>query len=74
VLRDGDLQIFELSAIRESSVLVSSAALKAELNKSRKHADIIAGVDFIPFAIETSGVWGVQALELVSEIQRLVDV
>jgi len=58
------------SAIHESSVQAGSAALKAELNKSRKYADIIAGVDFIPFAIETSGVWGVQALELVSEIGR----
>jgi len=31
---------------------------------------IIAGVDFISFAIEKSGVWGVQALKLVSEIGR----
>jgi len=42
-------------AIRESSVQAVSATPKAELNKSRKYADIIAGVDFIPFAIETSG-------------------
>jgi len=58
------------STIRESSVQAGSAALKAELNKSLKYADIITGVDFIPFAIETSEVWGVQALELVSEIGR----
>jgi len=58
------------SAILESSVEVGSAALKVELNKSRKYADIIAGVDLIPFAIDTSGVWGVQALELVSEMGR----
>jgi len=58
------------SAIRESSVQAGSAALKAEHNKSQKYADIVAGVDFIPFAIETSVVWGVQALELVSEIGR----
>jgi len=44
--------------------------LKAEINKSRKYADIIAGVDSTSFAIKTSGVWGVQALELVSEIGR----
>jgi len=56
------------SAIHESSVQAGLAALKAELNKSRKYADIIAGVDFIPFAIETLGVWGVQALEFVSDI------
>jgi len=58
------------SAMCESSVQAGSAALKAELNKSRMYVDIIAGVDFIPFAIDTSGVWGVQALELVSEIGR----
>jgi len=58
------------SAIHESSVQAGSAAVKAELNKSRKYVDIIAGVDFIPFAIETLGVWGLQALELVSQIGR----
>jgi len=58
------------SAIHESSVQDGSAALKAELKKSRKYADIISGVDFISFAIETSGVWGVQTLELVSEFGR----
>jgi len=61
---------FAQSAISESSVQAGSAALKVELNKSRNYADIIAGVDFIPFAIETSGVWGVHALTLVSEIGR----
>jgi len=45
-------------------------ALKAELNKSRKYVDIIAGVDFIPLAIETSVVRGVHALELISVIGR----
>jgi len=39
------------SAIHESCVQAGSAALKTELNKSRKYAEIIAGVDFIPFAI-----------------------
>jgi len=39
-------------------------------NNNINNNNIIAGVDFIPFAIETSGVWGVQALELVSEIGR----
>jgi len=61
---------YDQSAIHESNVQAGSAALKAELNKSRKYADIIAGVDFILFVIEISGVWGVQALELVSEIGR----
>jgi len=52
------------SAIRESSVQAGSAALKAKLNKSPKYADIIVCVDFIPFAIEISGVWGVQTMEI----------
>jgi len=57
-------------AIRESNVQAGSAALKAELNKLRKYADIIAGVDFIPFCIRNLGSLGRSALELVSEIGR----
>ncbi|HSN23572.1 MAG TPA: hypothetical protein VLS45_05305 [Methylomicrobium sp.] len=40
--------------------------------KSQKYADIIAGVDFVPFAVETSGVWGEQAVSLVKEIGRRI--
>ena len=38
----------------------------------KKYADIIAGVEFVPFAIETSGVWGEQALDLVKEACRRI--
>ena len=38
----------------------------------RKYASIIGGVDFVPFAVETSGVWGESARELVSEIGRRI--
>jgi hypothetical protein len=45
-----------------------SAAAAAEEKKMRKYSDIISGVDFAPVAIETSGVWGKQALDLVTEV------
>jgi hypothetical protein len=51
-----------------------SAATVAETNKALKYSDIITGVDFVPFAIETSGVWGEKALELVREIGRRIAV
>ena len=37
--------------------LAWSAASAAELNKNARYADIIASVDFVPFVIETAGVW-----------------
>jgi hypothetical protein len=49
-----------------------TAAASAEEKKSRKYSDIISGVDFIPFAVETSGVWGEQALNLVTEVGRRI--
>ena len=45
-------------------------SLAAEHSKNAKHADIIAGVDFVPFVIEMSGVCGEQALVLVTEVGR----
>ena len=55
-----------------SSLRVRSAVSTAEVNKSRKYSDIVVGVDFVPVAIETSGVWGEQALELITEIGRRI--
>jgi len=49
---------------------VDSAATEAELKKLQKYQEISAGVGFIPVAIESSGVWGQNAMELVSEIGR----
>jgi len=37
---------------------------------SQVYQDISAGVDFIPVVIESSGVWGQHAMELVLEIGR----
>ena len=61
----------------ESHALINSnragsAAAAAEAAKSQKYADITAGVDFTPVAIETSGTWGEQAIELVKEIGRRI--
>ena len=55
-----------------SSTQAGSAAAAAELKKLQKYADIIAGVDFVPVAIETSGVWGDQALDLVKDVGRRI--
>ena len=58
------------SHVQACSSLAGSAAAVAEQKKSQKYADIISGVDFAPFAIETSGVWGSSALNLVAELGR----
>jgi len=42
----------------------------AELKKQQKCHEISAGMDFIPFAIETSGVWGEWTTEYILEIGR----
>ena len=63
---------FAQSYVHASSTLAGSAASAAELSKNTKYSDIIAGVDFVPFVIETSGVWGEQAVILVKEIGRRI--
>ena len=49
-----------------------SAAATAEMKKIQKYSDILPAVDFVPMAIETSGVWGRQALDLINEIGRRI--
>jgi len=63
---------FAVSHLQSSSTQAGLAAAAAETKKTQKYADIIAGVDFSPVAIETSGVWGEQALILVKEIGRRI--
>ena len=60
---------FALSHVHSSSTQAGSAA---ERKKQQKYADVITGIDFVPVAIETSGVWGEQALELVTELGRRI--
>jgi len=47
-----------------------SAGTEAELKKLHKYQDISTSVDFIPVTIESSGVLGQHAMELVAEIGR----
>ena len=63
---------FSQSHVHASSMQAGSAAAAAEEKKMRKYSDIISGVDFAPVAIETSGVWGKQALDLVTEVGRRI--
>ena len=61
---------FAQSHVQASSLQVGSVA--AEEKKIHKYSDIVLGVDFSSFAIETSGVWGKHVLELVTEIGRRI--
>jgi len=59
------------SVLRPSQQYPGGSAA-AEVKKTRKYSDIVSGVDFSPFAIETSEVWGEHALDLVTEIGRRI--
>jgi len=59
------------SVLRPSQQYPGGSAA-AEENNSRKYSDIVSGVDFSPFAIETSKVWGEHALDLVTEIDHQI--
>jgi hypothetical protein len=61
-----------MSHIQPSSTQAGTAAAAAEAKKTQKYVDIICGADVVPKAIETSGVWGEQAIELVKEIGRRI--
>jgi len=61
---------FATSHVTASSAVVGSAAAAVESKKMLKYRNIIAGVYFVPFAIETTGVRGKEAPELVMEIGR----
>ena len=63
---------FAQSYVQASSMQSGSAAAGAELKKQQKYNDISAGIDFVPVAVETSGVWGEQAMVFVSEIGRRI--
>ena len=57
-----------------SSVESGSAADEAEVRKATKYTDICRGIDFVPVAIETSGVWGKKGWALVKELGRRISV
>jgi hypothetical protein len=53
------------------SVWIGRVSSRIE-KKIEKYSDIIAGVDFKPVAIETSGVWGEQSLDFIKEVGRRI--
>jgi hypothetical protein len=44
--------------VTASSIEAGCVAATSEARKTQNYQDIISGVDFVPVAIETSGVWG----------------
>jgi len=60
------LNTYAQSYVQANSRKAGSAATGAELKKLQKYQDISAGVDFIPVAMGSSGVWGQHATELAS--------
>ena len=62
-----------MSHVPAGSMEAGSAAAAAEAKKVQKYSDIINGVDFTPVAIETSGVWGENAMELFKELGWTTD-
>jgi len=63
-----------LSEHNHSLSLTSKSAVSRRSQRRRrlKYSDIFSAVDFSPFAIETSGVCGQHALDLVTEIGRRI--
>jgi len=61
---------FAQSYLHATSRHAGAAAAEAELKKQEKYSDLCSGVDFVPFAIKTSGVWGDQAMHLITELGR----
>ena len=51
-------------------LLAGGAAVSAERSKTRKYAALIPRFDFVPVAVETSGVCGQEGLAFLREIGR----
>ena len=62
------------SHINATCRTVGAAAASAELNKHNKYTDLSSSIDFVPVAIETTGVWGEEGSNLISELGRRVSV
>jgi hypothetical protein len=56
------------SHVRQSSLAAGSAAVEAETKKRTKYSALTVAHTFVPFAIETLGTWGPDALALSAEI------
>jgi len=58
--------------VQSPQQLLPAAQLQDLLYENLKHRDIITGVDFVPIAVKTTGVWGEEALELAKEMGRRI--
>jgi hypothetical protein len=64
---------FAQSHVISCSINAGAAAKSAEDIKNNKYADLPdAGIDFVPVAIETTGVWGSEGFKLVCELGRKI--
>ncbi|SRR6266536_1995094 len=61
---------YAASHLAHTSERAGTAAEVAELAKRAKYCDLLSSVDFIPIALDTSGVWGKEGLKLMLEIGR----
>ena len=55
-----------------TSVQAGSAAATAEVNKRTKYSDLRQSIEFVPIALETSGVWGREGRALIRELGRRI--
>ena len=65
---------FADSHVNSTSVNACAAADHAATAKSAKYINLTPTHIFVPFAIETSGAWNSQAIELAEEIGRRTSV
>jgi len=56
------------SHLSKTSILAGAAAAEEEVQKTTKYSNFIHPHVFIPDAIETFGVWGPGAIELVNAL------
>ena len=56
------------SHVNQTSLAAEAAAVAAENKKRAEYVDLSTANRFVPFAIETLGVWGPDAYSLSSEI------
>ena len=65
---------FASSHLATTSVKAGSAAATAEVNKKNKYSDLRQSIDFVPVALETSGVWGPEGRALIRELGRRIGI
>jgi hypothetical protein len=64
---------FAASRIQKTSSIAGSAAAQSESSKEAKYSGLIRTHIFVPVAIESSGVFGEQALEFLNDLgKRLI--